>query len=114
MKLKDSHHPPPLHPDVKKAVMPIYKDLSRRGLLERCLVGYTQNANESFSSTVWRLAPKHLSCGSQVIEIAAFLAAGIFNNGYAFIIHVMNDMRLQTGLGCKESADAYDTHRVLR
>ncbi|KAG8236893.1 hypothetical protein J437_LFUL016011 [Ladona fulva] len=59
--LKDFHHPSPLHPDVKEAILPINEDLSRGSLLERCLGGYAQNANESFHSTVWHLAPKHLN-----------------------------------------------------
>ena len=45
-------HPHPLHPDVQKEILPIYEDLSRDDLLERCLGGHTQNANESFNSTV--------------------------------------------------------------
>jgi len=60
-------HPPPLHTDVQKHVLPIYEDLSRDDLLERCLGGYTQNANESFNATIWRLAPKHLNCGIKII-----------------------------------------------
>ncbi|KAK0157288.1 hypothetical protein PV328_011046 [Microctonus aethiopoides] len=30
-------HPKPLHHDVQKAILPIYKDLSRDDLIERCL-----------------------------------------------------------------------------
>ncbi|KAG8231177.1 hypothetical protein J437_LFUL007937 [Ladona fulva] len=30
--LMDSHHPPPLHPDVKEAILPIYEDLSHNSL----------------------------------------------------------------------------------
>ncbi|EFN70470.1 hypothetical protein EAG_00241, partial [Camponotus floridanus] len=37
----------------------------------------------------WRLAPKHLNCGSKIIEIAAYLAAGIFNDGYSFVLRIM-------------------------
>lgn len=58
--IEPSAHPNPLHPDVQKTVLPIYKDLSKDDLLERCLGGHTQNANESFNSTIWRLGPKHL------------------------------------------------------
>lgn len=107
-------HPPPLHPDVQKAILPIYKDLCRDDLLERCLGGYTQNANESFNATVWRLAPKHLNCGTKIIEIAAYLAAGMFNEGYTFILQIMNDLELQIGLQCKHFADIYKINRISR
>lgn len=63
--LDEFNHKPPFHKDVEDAIKPIYNDLSSRELLERCLGGNTQNNNESFNSTVWRLAPKHLHCGSK-------------------------------------------------
>jgi len=108
------NHPPPLHQDVQKKILPIYKDLSRDDLLTRCLGGYTQNANESFNATVWRLAPKHLHCGWKIIEIAAFLAAGMFNDGYNFILNIMNDLELPIGIQCKTFADEQTANRIRR
>lgn len=104
----------PLHPDVQRQILPIYEDLSRDDLLMRCLGGYTQNANESFNATVWRLAPKHLHCGWKIVEIAAFLAAGTFNDGYNFILTIMNDLQLQIGIQCKTFADQHTAYRVQR
>ena len=58
-------------------IRPIYQDLSNDDLLTRYLGGHTQNANESFnSSTVWRMAPKHLHSGLKIVEIASYLTAG--------------------------------------
>jgi len=85
-------HPPPLDATVAKYIFPIFEDLSRKDLLERCLGGHTQNANESFNATVWRLAPKHLHCGRKIIEIAAWIAAGIFNEGYLSVLRIMSSM----------------------
>ncbi|XP_071577515.1 uncharacterized protein [Temnothorax nylanderi] len=107
-------HPEPLHKDVQKHILPIYEDLSRDDLLERCVGGFTQNANESFNATVWRLAPKHLNCGSKIIEIAAYLAGGMFNDGYMFVLRVMNDLQLEIGPECNKFADTYDKDRVKR
>ncbi|KYN31554.1 hypothetical protein ALC56_14435 [Trachymyrmex septentrionalis] len=73
------------HEDCLPGADNIYEDLSKKDLLQRCLGGYMQNANESFNSTVWRLAPKHLHCGLKIIEIAAYLAAGMFNKECSFI-----------------------------
>jgi len=80
----------------------------------RCLGGYTQNANESFNATVWRLALKHLHCGWKIVEIATFLAAGTFNDGYNFILTIMNDLQLQIGIQCKTFADQHIAYRVQR
>lgn len=38
-------HPAPLHPDLQKHLLPLYKDLSKDELLQRCLGGHTQNGN---------------------------------------------------------------------
>ena len=62
--LKSYKHPPHvIPPDVEKHIRPIYKDLFKDDLLIKCLGRHTQNANESFNSTVWRLCPKNLHSG---------------------------------------------------
>ncbi|KZC08118.1 hypothetical protein WN55_10888 [Dufourea novaeangliae] len=92
----------------------MYQDLSKKDLLERCVGGYTQNANESFNSTVWRLAPKHLNYGINIIEIAAFIAASVFNEGYCVILKMMNILEITIGHECKSFADKYNAARVNR
>jgi len=105
-------HPDPLHEDVQKHIRPIYEDLSRDDLLERCLGGHTQNANESFNAIVWRLAPKHLNCGKKIIEIAAFLAAGMFNEGFSFVLQTMQHLNIVIGEQSKGFADNDDKRRI--
>lgn len=51
--LKDYKHKPALHPDVQKAIKPVYEALSDEELLAKSVEHYTQNANESFHSLVW-------------------------------------------------------------
>jgi len=101
-------------PDVEKHLIPIYEELSKEELLTRCLGGHTQNSNESFNSTIWRLVPKHLNSGSKIIEIAAFIAAGIFNEGYSTILQTMMLLEINIGQQCKIFADKYDEERVTR
>jgi len=105
-------HPHPLHEDVQKHIRPIYEDLSRDDLLERCLGGHTQNANESFNAIVWRLTPKHLNCGKKIIEIAAFLAAGMFNEGFSSVLQTMQHLNMVTGQQSKGFADNDDKRRI--
>ncbi|XP_053976796.1 uncharacterized protein LOC128875324 [Hylaeus volcanicus] len=108
------NHPPPLHPDVGKHIQPIYEERSKEDLLIRCLGGHTQNSNESFNSTVWRLAPKHLNSGIKIIEIAAFIAASIFNEGYSSILRIMNALEINVGQQSKFFADTHDAQRISR
>lgn len=54
---------PPKHkynlpPHVATAMLPIFQRLSEPGLLKRCLGAKTQNAAESFHSTIWTILPK--------------------------------------------------------
>lgn len=108
------NHETPLHKDVADAIKPIYNNLSSRELLERCLGGGTQNNNESYNSTVWRLAPKHLHCGSKTIEIAAHLATGIFNEGFSAILKTMTTIGIVIGHQAKIYAEARDERRLER
>lgn len=107
-------HPPPLHPDVQKHIFSIYQDLSNKDLLERCIGGHTQNANESFNATIWRLAPKHLNVGIKIIEIAAYIAACVFNEDYNSVLKIMNILEIKIGQQCRMFAEMYNEKRINR
>lgn len=107
-------HPPPLDKKVQEFLLPIYKDLSKEDLLVRCLGGHTQNANESFNATIWRLVPKHLHSGLKIVEIAAFIAAGIFNEGYTAILQMMAELQVTIGSHSKRYAEEVDDRRLRR
>jgi len=62
-----------------------------------CRGGFTQNNNESFNQTIWQFAPKHVFCGSNIIQIAAFLATCIFNEGFKPILKIMETMGITIG-----------------
>ncbi|XP_018577081.1 uncharacterized protein LOC108915512 [Anoplophora glabripennis] len=83
------HHKPSLLKDVYAAIKPIYEELSRDELLNRCLGGYTQNSNENFNATVWNLAPKSYSSGKTVLDIAVNIAVCNFNEGLTSILWIM-------------------------
>jgi len=50
--LSDYTHKAPLPDNVINAITLIYKDLSDKKLLEKCLGGFTQNNNESFNGMI--------------------------------------------------------------
>ena len=92
----------------------IFDDLSRDDLLERCLGSHTQNANESYNSTVWRLCPKHLNSGGKIVEISAFISAGLFNDGLNFILQLMNSLQIVIGRQSMSYKEKIDEQRVNR
>ncbi|CAB3241904.1 unnamed protein product [Arctia plantaginis] len=94
------HPPRVIDEHVEKHIRPVYEELSKDDLLTRCLGGHTQNANESFNSTVWRIVPKHLNSGLKIVEIAAYIAGGIFNEGYSAALKTMQLLDLKIGQQC--------------
>ncbi|KAI8773177.1 hypothetical protein BgiBS90_025595 [Biomphalaria glabrata] len=67
--------------NVADKVRPIYERLTSDILLERCLGGMTQNANESIHSKIWARCPKQTFLGKKRVEIGTALAVSEFNFG---------------------------------
>lgn len=78
------------------------------------LRGPTQNATERFNSTIWRLAPKHLHAGLKIVENAAYIAAGIFNEEYYAVLKIMETLEINFGPQCKEFANTCNDERTKR
>lgn len=105
-------HPPALADEVQEVLKPIYEDLTKTELLERCLGGNTQNNNESFNTTVWTMAPKHIFHGKQVVEIACKTAACIFNEGNKSLLKILDVMNVRIGPIAKSYANKSDKTRI--
>lgn len=106
------HHNPPLPEEVFVAIKPIYEELSRDELLNRCLGGYTQNSNESFNATVWNLAPKSYSSGKKVLNIATDIAVCNFNDGLSNILRIMKVLEMDVGVQSYNFCREADAKRV--
>lgn len=59
-----------LNEKVFKTILPLYERLSEPDLLERCLRGGTQNANESLHAHIWRKCPKEVFVSRKRIYVA--------------------------------------------
>ncbi|XP_071629501.1 uncharacterized protein [Temnothorax longispinosus] len=95
--LAEYKHKPALHSDVQQAIKPVYEALTNDELLERCVGHFTQNANESFHSVVWKIAPKESFSGIEIVEIATYTAVAIFNDGNIHLLDIMSALGLQMG-----------------
>ncbi|GFX66093.1 uncharacterized protein TNCV_4102331 [Trichonephila clavipes] len=81
-------------------IKPIIAELSAPKLLKKCIGGKTQNANESFNSTVWKYCPKtSLVCGSSknIVDIAVNEAIVMFNEGMMRRIKIMKALGFKIG-----------------
>lgn len=106
------HNYLPLDSLVKKALEPIYVDLSRRELLDRCKGNNTQNNNESYNGLLWHFAPKHLHCGSKTVELANYIAVGVFNDGFVAVLKMMTEMGIIIGPTARDYAADRDKKRL--
>ena len=111
-KLKYYKHEKELDKNVIEAIQPIYADLSRVDLLERCLGGFNQNNNKGLNNLIWKIAPKTMHSGVKIVEIAALTSSCIFNEGIVSLLHIMNAMEIRTGVNCHNYAVEEDQRRV--
>lgn len=96
--LAEFYYNPPLDEDILKAIKPAYESLSCSALLERCLGDFNQHSNKSFDSILWKIAPKDLYSGPQIITIAPYLATIIFNEGCFLLLMILKLMEVKVGL----------------
>ncbi|XP_074094076.1 uncharacterized protein LOC141524235 [Cotesia typhae] len=102
----------PLDPEVQEAIKPIYEDLSRYELLDRCKGNNTQNNNESYNGLLWHFSPKHLHNGFKTIELSNNFATAIFNDGYSSILKIFNVMEVIVGPAARDFAALKNDTRI--
>lgn len=62
-------------------IKPVFKSLSDRSLLRKCLHGQTQNPNESVNSVIWARLPKIWFVGIRTVHLGVYDAVSTFNCG---------------------------------
>ncbi|XP_074098281.1 uncharacterized protein LOC141526972 [Cotesia typhae] len=107
-----SHDYSPLPSDVLKAIKPIYEDLSNENLLSRCIGGFNQNNNERFNQLVWKICPKTVNTSYTIVQIAAYVAMCIFNEGINSLLVLMNTLGLNCGPNSHRYAERMDAARM--
>ena len=78
-------------------LLPIYKDLTKDSLLEKCLHGKTQNSNEALHGLIWQRCPKNSFSGKKIVELGVASAVCHMNDGSRSIANVLERMALETG-----------------
>ncbi|XP_011882790.1 PREDICTED: uncharacterized protein LOC105570297 [Vollenhovia emeryi] len=111
-KLAEYSHKPALSDYVLSAITPIYEELSSENLLQRCIGGFTQNNNESLNALIWSFAPKRVFSGAKTVEIASYLGASIFNEGYASLLKMMHMMNIIIGPNAVALCTEVDDTRI--
>ena len=74
-----SKHFPKLPMDLRPLIKPVFTELSKRELLEKCVLGATQNQNESLNNINWSRSPKTGFGSRKTVGIAVQLDVVTFN-----------------------------------
>ena len=59
-----------------KVLMRLNKSLQIYGL---CVGGFKINNNECYNQLVWKISPKVMQNGSNIVQIAAYITSCVFN-----------------------------------
>ncbi|GFW46252.1 uncharacterized protein TNCV_2813471 [Trichonephila clavipes] len=68
-------------------VKKVFRDLTEKDLLKKCLHGRTQNPNESFNKCIWERIPKTVFVGIETLKFGVMDAVICFNDGYQHEIY---------------------------
>ncbi|GFY50747.1 uncharacterized protein TNIN_205731 [Trichonephila inaurata madagascariensis] len=75
--------------------------------------GFTQNNNENYNQLIQKITPKIVPCDSKVVEIAAYIAAGMFNEGTKSLLYFMSALELSLGTVVHVYVDKEDAEPVM-
>ncbi|XP_054256863.1 uncharacterized protein LOC129003739 [Macrosteles quadrilineatus] len=95
-------------------IKPIFEDLAKTELLEKCLHGRTQNINESFNSVVWSRIPKNNFVGRQTLRFGTFDSVITFNEGNRGRLEVLKELGVKVGRNCARFLSDIDRYRMMK
>lgn len=95
-------------------IKPIFKDLSEKSLLEKCLKGKTQNPNESFNNVIWSHVPKAVFVGLKTLKLGVDLAVCSFNDGGVGLCKIVQNCSLKPGNHLFQTMDKLDWLRIRK
>lgn len=98
--------------DIMKIIKPSYMELCDRKLLEKCLHGKTQNANESFNGVLWQMIPKQTFVEFKTFQLGAYIALLQFNQGAKGILSVIENLGLTPDHRVVQQFNLIDKRRI--
>ena len=100
-------HSPTIPADLAIHIKPVFTRLSDRSLLSRCLLGATQNQNESLNNIIWSRCPKSEFSSAVTVNTTVNLAVIIFNNGHGALAGLTEEL----GISLSDFFTAYLAER---
>ena len=82
---------------IVKLIGPIFNDLTKPALLNKCTHCLTQDVNECLNGLVWDQCPKSTYVEKETVELATYLAVLKFNDGDISFLKIFEDLDIQPG-----------------
>ena len=80
-----------------EVLKPVFMALSESKLLTRCILGTTQNVNESINGVVWSRCPKHKHHGAKAVRCAVATSVLQFHQGATSTVRIMAKLSIPGG-----------------
>ncbi|GFX83639.1 uncharacterized protein TNCV_325881 [Trichonephila clavipes] len=90
----------------------IFRDLTAKELLLKCLHGRTQNPNESFNNCVWNRVPKKTFVSKRTLQMGVMDAVICFNEGAYARTEVLEALKINPGVNTCEGLRKIDYVRI--
>ncbi|GFT21533.1 uncharacterized protein TNCV_2307591 [Trichonephila clavipes] len=94
-------------------VKKVFRDLTEKDLLKKCLRGRTQNPNESFNKCIWERVPKTVFVGIETLKFGVMDAVICFNDGYVSRIKVFEALGIKPGYNTERALLIIDNKRIF-
>ena len=83
---------------VMEVIKSVFSQMTSVILLMRCLGGKTQNSNECFNSILWKMCPKAIFVGFDILNVGVKTATILFNDGMCGILRLMQRLNITPDL----------------
>ncbi len=97
---------------IVKLVEPIFNDLAKPALLNKCTHGLTQNVNECLNGLIWDRCPKTTYVEQETVALATNLAVLKFNDGDISFLKLFEDLDIKPGFFTCKGAHDCDQARI--
>ncbi|GFT92844.1 uncharacterized protein TNCV_740161 [Trichonephila clavipes] len=91
----------------------VFRDLTEKDLLKKCLHGRTQNPNESFNKCIWERIPKTVFVGIETLKFGVMDAVICFNDEYVSRIKVFEALGIKSGYNTERALLIIDNKRIF-
>ena len=100
--------------DLSQYVKPVFALLSSTALLEKCVLGATQNQNKTFNIITWSNCPKTEFSSPATVQIAVNLALLAFNCGRQALSALLRHLGVQPSPRVENFLSMRDMTRLKR